>query len=184
MDAFSRLASFFLFVFSLGLLVFALPTAPGGNNAFATLLSQDKVTVLFCLVAHPDAKFNTKSQDEVKVTVDTLFVDIQACTKVIVALGPVKLDAKVEPDIAAKIAAIILVIVKACVEVTVKLSLEVVLAIFAKRDLALKCLLVNIGICVEGIMIVIAKIVVSSRNDLLVKLNFKLCLVVFAAIHL
>ncbi|CAE6481173.1 unnamed protein product [Rhizoctonia solani] len=174
MDAFSRLASFFLFVFSLGLLVFALPTAPCGNNAFATLLSQDKVTVLFCLVAHPDAKFNT----------NTLFVDIQACTKVIVALGPVKLDAKVEPDIAAKIAAIILVIVKACVEVTVKLSLEVVLAIFAKRDLALKCLLVNIGICVEGIMIVIAKIVVSSRNDLLVKLNFKLCLVVFAAIHL
>ncbi|CUA77843.1 hypothetical protein RSOLAG22IIIB_12861 [Rhizoctonia solani] len=192
MHAFSRFASFLLFVFSLGLIASALPTAPGGNNALATRYGEDKATILYGLIADLDVKIKAdvdvclkaKTLDEVKIVVDTISADVQACAKAIVALGPVKLDANVEADIAAKIAAIILVIIKACVDISVKFGLEVVIAVFAKIDLALKCLLVNIGICVEGILVLIAKIVVSTCNDLFVKLNFKLCLAVLAAVRL
>jgi hypothetical protein len=50
------------------------------------------------------------------------------------------------------------VILHACLRISVKFGLVVVLALFAKIDLCLKVLLLNLGICIEGIVVLIANL--------------------------
>ncbi|KAH7332928.1 hypothetical protein B0J17DRAFT_676959 [Rhizoctonia solani] len=109
MHIFSRLASFLIFIFSLGLLTLALPTVPTGNNALSTQYSKGESSVLLGLVTDLDVNIKSKvnimltakSVSEVTASVEPIVIDIQACAKAIVALAPIKAGDMVEVDITA-----------------------------------------------------------------------------------
>ncbi|KAH7326928.1 hypothetical protein B0J17DRAFT_632860 [Rhizoctonia solani] len=138
MIAFTRLTSILLFVLSLGFLVSALPTA-----AKVDVDVEDIVAV--------------KAVADLAAKVDVLVTDITACAKAIVALGAnIEIDASVKADIAVKVAAMITVIVNACVSLVAKFGILVVITLLAKIDVCLQLLIVNLGVCVEGIISLVA----------------------------
>ncbi|CAE6499408.1 unnamed protein product [Rhizoctonia solani] len=148
MIAFTRLISILLFVLSLGFLVSALPTAVDSKALAARHASHDLVD---------------------------LIVDLQA--KAVVAIGAnIDIDASVKADIAIKVAAIISVIVKLCVDLVAKFGLLVVVGLLAKIDLCLQLLIVNLGVVVQGLIVLIANIVVKLGVSVFVSVHLGLCL--------
>ncbi|CAE6529822.1 unnamed protein product [Rhizoctonia solani] len=181
MHAFSRLTSFILFVLSLSIFAHALP-APGATGALSTRDAKcdSLANVLVDLKAKVDVCVSVmiKSDALADVTpqLDLIVGHVETCARDIVAIGQVNdADDVVKLDIAAKVAAIIAVIVKACLKLTVKFGIEVLLELFVKIDAALKLLTVNIGVCIDGIVISISKIVLATCAHIIVKLDFKLC---------
>ncbi|KAF8597369.1 hypothetical protein BDV93DRAFT_596828 [Ceratobasidium sp. AG-I] len=192
MHTFTRLNSFLVFVLSLSFLACALP-APAASNSQGLTIRHDNGDTLCALLdglavnvkAMADAMVAAKTPIEVQTHGLALVGHVTTCARAIAAIS-VKLDvgAKVEADIATKVSAIISVIVHACLSVSVKFGLVVVLALCAQIDLCLRLLLVNLGICIDGIVVLIAKIVATTCADVLVALKFKLCLSVLAMVGL
>jgi hypothetical protein len=129
-----------------------------------------RVLIMFCSVA-------VEAVVDLAAKVEVLVADVTACAKAILAIGAnIEIDAAVKADIAVKVAAIIAVslapsipsiffsltvlfqvIVKACLSVSVKFGIFVVLALLAKIDICLQLLLINLGICIDGIVVLVAK---------------------------
>ncbi|CAE6458425.1 unnamed protein product [Rhizoctonia solani] len=189
MLAFSRLTSFILFVLSLSLFTYALP-APGASGALST--RDAKCDQLVDIVVGLKTKVDTcisaalKAEVVADVTAQLNLVvgHVESCAHAVVAIGPVTdIDDIVKADVAAKVAAIIAVILKACLRLSIKFGLQVLLDLFAKIDVVLKLLLVNLGACVDGIVILVSKIAVATCAHILAKLNFKLCLNTLALVN-
>ncbi|KAG8736999.1 hypothetical protein FRC10_008660 [Ceratobasidium sp. 414] len=188
MHAFTRLTSFLLFVLSLSFLTCALPTpAAAGSNGLAVRndACQGVLDILVELKAKVDVTTNALlgcgTLAEVTVQVDLLAGEVEAAAEAILAIGTHNdVGADIKANIAAEVAAIICVIVQACLSISLKFGLSVVLVICAKIDACIHLLLVNLGLCIEGIVVVIAKLVVGASADTLLKLDFKLCLSIFA----
>ncbi|KAH7343157.1 hypothetical protein B0J17DRAFT_624909 [Rhizoctonia solani] len=188
MLAFSRLTSFILFVLSLSIFTYALP-APGTSGALST--RDAKCDQLVNVVVDLKAKVDTcisslvKANALVDVTAQlNLMVEhVEACADAVVAIGPVSdMDAVVKADVAAKVAAIIAVILKACLRLSIKFGIQVFHELFVKIDVALKLLLVNLGTCVDGIVILVSHIVVATCAHIIVTLDFELCAGVLALV--
>ncbi|CAE7233256.1 unnamed protein product [Rhizoctonia solani] len=189
MHAFGRLTSFILFVLSLSLFAHALP-APGTS---ALSIRDPKCDQLLSAVVDLKANVDTcivaaiKADGPAGVTaqVDLIVGHVHACADAIVAIGSITdMDAVVKADLAAKVAAIIAVILKACLRLSIKFGIQVCIELFVKLDAALKLLLVNLGVCVEGIVVLVSKIVIATCAHILVTLNFNLCLSVLAIVGL
>ncbi|KAG9089253.1 hypothetical protein FS749_001493 [Ceratobasidium sp. UAMH 11750] len=183
MHAFTRLTSFLLFVLSLSFLTCALPTlAPAGSQDLAvrTGSGQDVLDIVLDLKAKVKAEVavltGCGTVAEVKAEVDVIVDLVEVAAKVILGVGAhIEVDADIKAKIAVEVAAIISVIVQACLSVSVKIGLVLVIAIFAKIDVCLQLLLVNLGICIEGIVAVIAKLVVRISVEAIIKLHLNLC---------
>ncbi|CUA68924.1 hypothetical protein RSOLAG22IIIB_08169 [Rhizoctonia solani] len=189
MHVFSRLTSFVLFILSLSLFAHALP-APGSSGALVT--RDPKCDQLVDVVVDLKTKVDTcisaivKAEvvADVSVQIDAIVGHVNTCANAIVAIGAVSdIDTVVKADIAARVAAIIAVIVKACLRLSVKFGLQVFLELFVKIDAAIKLLLVNLSVCIDGIVVLISQIVVATCAHILVTLNFELCLSVLALVN-
>ncbi|KAJ1309307.1 hypothetical protein OPQ81_004969 [Rhizoctonia solani] len=190
MHAFSRLTSFILFVLSLSIFAHALP-APGTSGVLATrdakcdslvnALVDLKAKVDVCVSALVKADVVT----DVTTQLDLIVAHVELSAHDIVSIGPVSdADVVVKADIAAKVAAIIAVILKACLKVSIKLGVQVIAELLVKLDAALKLLLVNVGACVDGVVVLVSKIVVTTCAHIIVMLNLQLCAKVLALVNL
>ncbi|KAG8683876.1 hypothetical protein FRC11_012948, partial [Ceratobasidium sp. 423] len=63
-----------------------------------------------------------------------------------------------------------------CVQVFVALSLKFGVAIYAEIDVVLHLLPLSLNICIEGIVVLIAKALSSVTVGLLAQVNLQLCL--------
>ncbi|CAE7204680.1 unnamed protein product [Rhizoctonia solani] len=189
MLAFTRLTSILLFVLSLGFLVSALPAAVDTKALAARHSSNDLVGLLVDLQAkidvHVKAIVAVDAVVDLAAKIDVLVADVTACAKAIVAIGVnIDIDAAVKADIAVKVAAIISVIVKLCVDLVAKFGILVVVGLLAKIDLCLQLLIVNLGVCVEGVIVLIAQIVVKLGVSVFASVHLGLCINVLGLIGL
>ncbi|KAJ1306359.1 hypothetical protein OPQ81_007365 [Rhizoctonia solani] len=187
MIAFSRLTSILLFVLSLGFLVSALPTAVDNKALAARHASDDLVGLIVDLQAKVDVDVKAivavDAAVDLAAKIDVLVADVTACAKAIVAIGAkIDIDASVKADLAVKVAAIISVIVKLCVDLVAKFGILVVVGLLAKIDVCLQLLIVNLGVCVEGIISLVANIVVKLGVSVLASVHLGLCINVLGLI--
>ncbi|KAG8728469.1 hypothetical protein FRC11_010993, partial [Ceratobasidium sp. 423] len=98
---------------------------------------------------------------------------LKGCTDQLLHIG-----AGVSVDIEAKTSLVVCIvsITSLCVQVLVSLSLKFGLAICAEIDVVLRLLLVNLGICVDGILVLVAKALALVTVGLVAQVNLKLCL--------
>ncbi|KAB5592799.1 transmembrane protein [Ceratobasidium theobromae] len=187
MLAFSRLTSILFFVFSLGLLTYALPAE---SKALATRQAANN---LVDLVTDLEARVKVDVGSIASVTViadlaaeiDVLVADVTACAKAVAAIGAnIDIDASVKADLAVKVAAIVTAIVQVCVSIVAKFGVLVVLTLLAKIDICLQLLLVNLGVCVEGIIKLVAGIVVKLGVSVFAQVHLGLCINVLGLIGL
>ncbi|CAE6450297.1 unnamed protein product [Rhizoctonia solani] len=188
MHVLSRLTSFILFVLSMSIFTHALPS-PGTSGALTTRDAKcdQLVDVVVALKANVDtciaAIVKADVAADINLQLEAIVRHVQATADTIVTVGAVAdMDAIVKADVAAKVAAIIAVILKACLRLSIKFGIQVFLELFVKIDAALKLLLVNIGACVDGIVILISQIVVATCAHILVTLSFKSCLSVLTLV--
>ncbi|KAL5636377.1 hypothetical protein ACGC1H_000367 [Rhizoctonia solani] len=188
MHVFSRLTGFIVFVLSLSIFAHALPThgTPGALTTRDAKCDQ-LVDVIANLKAKVDTCISLIAKAEVMVDVepqlDAIIGHIEATANAVLAVGAaVDIDAIVKADIAAKVAGIIAVILKACLRLSIKFGLQILVELFVKVDAALKLLIVNLGVCVEGIAMLISQFVIATCAHILVTLDFKLCLSVLTLI--
>ncbi|KAH7326935.1 hypothetical protein B0J17DRAFT_222944 [Rhizoctonia solani] len=189
MIAFTRLTSILLFVLSLGFLVSALPTTVDSKALATRHASHDLVGLIADLQPkvddHVKAIVAVEAVVDLAAKVDVLVTDITACAKAVVAIGAnIEIDASVKADIAVKVAAMITVIVNACVSLVAKFGIMVVVGLLAKIDFCLQLLLVNLGVCVEGIIPLVAKIVAKLGVSVFAQVHLGLCVNVLGLIDL
>ncbi|KAG8729768.1 hypothetical protein FRC11_008047 [Ceratobasidium sp. 423] len=182
MIAFSRIAAFVLFVFSLGLLTCAAPTSAktqdlsvrGGDvavmaNAFVDLEAKVKHYLDICVDLNAEVDVRAK-------IIEPLIVDIKACTDIIVKVGAdIKVDAKVKADIVARIAAIVTLCAKILISLSAKLSVSVIASICAQLDVCLQALLVALNVCIQGVAGLSLKAIVDLTVLVFVKVKLALC---------
>ncbi|KAB5588782.1 transmembrane protein [Ceratobasidium theobromae] len=187
MLAFSRLTSILFFVLSLGLFTYALPTeskalaARGTGNDLLDLIVGLKAKV----DVHIDAMATVDTVVKLTTHVDALVADVNACAKAVVAIGAnIEIDAAVKADLVVKIAAIVTAIVQVCVSIVAKFGVLVVLTLLAKIDICLQLLLVNLGVCVNGIIKLVAEIVVKLGVSVFANVHLGLCINVLGLIGL
>ncbi|CCO36725.1 hypothetical protein BN14_10868 [Rhizoctonia solani AG-1 IB] len=180
MLAFTRLTSILLFVLSLSFLVSALPTSE--SKALATRHASNDLLDLIVKL-HADVEAHVKVILAVDVALELvtkiglLIADINACATAVLAIGAnIDIDASVKADIGVKVAAIISVIVKLCIDLVAKFGIFVVGALLVQIDLCLKVLISNLGVCVDGLVAVIAEIVVNIGVSVLASVKFDLCI--------
>ncbi|CAE6460435.1 unnamed protein product [Rhizoctonia solani] len=190
MHVFSRLTGFILFVLSLSLFAHAIP-APGTPGALTTRDAKcdQLVGVVVDLKTKIDACIAVMVKAEAAVHVvpqlEAVVGHIQATAEAVLAVGAIHdMDTIVKADVAAKVAAIIAVILKACLRLSIKFGIQIFLELFVKIDAVLKLLLINLGVCVDEIVVLIGQFVLATCAHILVTLNFKLCLDVLAIVNL
>ncbi|CAE6438361.1 unnamed protein product [Rhizoctonia solani] len=183
MPTFSRLATLFVFFLSFTLITLALPTpsysySEESDNLLVPDASPDRVLNLLIdlegkikepmrLVAE------AKSYTEVRAQVEVVVSYLEACNEAVLAASKQgNINESTKAEVASRAAAIISTIVQACLEVSLKLGWFLIFGIFAKIDVCLKSLITNLGVCGEGLVSGIAKIVSSTCTQLLISLNF------------
>ncbi|CAE6542263.1 unnamed protein product [Rhizoctonia solani] len=181
MLAFTRLTSILLFVLSLGFLVSALPTAADSKALVARHGSEHLVGMVADLKvkveAHVQVIGAVTAAVELAAKIQLLVADVTACAKAIVAVGAnIQIDASVKADIALQVAAIITAIVNLCVSLVAKFGIAVVVGLFAQIDVCLQLLIGNLGVCVEGIIGLIAKGVVNIGVSVFASVHLSLCI--------
>ncbi|CUA77102.1 hypothetical protein RSOLAG22IIIB_12551 [Rhizoctonia solani] len=182
MLAFSRIASFLLFVLSLSFLTCAAPTA-ATPNALA-VRSDDVGSVCLGAVVdlkaklqeHLEACAHLSTVADAQVRVGTISADINVAIDAVVALGAdLNVSADIKAKIAAELALVIRILVKICASLVAKLGLSVVLALCVQIDALVKILLFSVDACVSGVIVICAKLLVDIDVNVLLKLNLDLC---------
>ncbi|KAH7332926.1 hypothetical protein B0J17DRAFT_721704 [Rhizoctonia solani] len=183
MPSFVQFAGLAAVVLSLGYFASAAPASLG---LFAPVnlscTGEDPISlVIVKLLVDLEAKINALSAcgsiAELNVAVDVLVALFKGCADDLLKIGTdVAVTVEAQASIVACIAGIITLLVRACIAVTLKFGLSVVIAIFAKIDIALQLLLVNLNICIGGILVLIAKAIASVTVGLLAQVQLKLCL--------
>ncbi|CAE7133128.1 unnamed protein product [Rhizoctonia solani] len=192
MLAFSRITSILFFVLSLSFLTCALPTSAPQTNALAARgTGADLLKICVNLEADVKAKVDAIVIANVKVLADVepVLLDIVALVDVaakdVLALGAnINVDVDVKAQVAVHIAAVIRLVVNLCLALVVKLGVTALLALLVKIDVCLQLLLVNLSVVVEGIIVLVAKLVVDLTVKVFVNLNLNLCLSVLGLINI
>ncbi|KAF8677440.1 hypothetical protein RHS04_06169 [Rhizoctonia solani] len=188
MLAFTRLTSILLFVLSLGFLVSALPTTESKALA-ARHASDDLLGLIVDLKAKVDVDVKAIVAVDVvadlAVKLEVLVADVTACAQAVLAIGAnIDIDASVKAQVVLQVAAIISVIVKLCVDLVAKFGLLVVIGLLVKIDVCLNLLLVNLQVCIAGIISLIVRALLDLGISLsvLVSVHLGLCINVLGLI--
>ncbi|QRV98233.1 hypothetical protein RhiJN_26252 [Ceratobasidium sp. AG-Ba] len=183
MISLARLTSFVFFLLSLSFLACALPTST--TSDFKELATRDeggeavlKMITDLRATLNVDIKVLTECSTiaQVNAQVEVVVNRVAVVAKEVADLEAHKyVSAEIKAKIAAEVFACISLIAQACLNLYAKFGLVVLLAIFAKLDLCIHLFLVNIGACIDGIIDLIAKLVVGTCAEALVKVRFNLC---------
>ncbi|KAG9126846.1 hypothetical protein FRC07_001747 [Ceratobasidium sp. 392] len=184
MHAFTRIAALAFVLISLSFLVSAMPTVPRTLGAIQDPTGTDAVSTAFAKLC---IDFNLEAKIKALVACGTI-AELTAATKILGALfkgcaedlatigADVSVTVEAKASIVACICSIITLLVEVCAQVSIKFGITVVAALFAQIDVVLRLLLVNLNICVGGILVLIAKAIASATVDLLAQAQLKLCL--------
>ncbi|CAE6436359.1 unnamed protein product [Rhizoctonia solani] len=192
MLAFSRITSILLFVLSLSFLACALPTSAANSNA-VVVRDQSAQLLNICanLEADVKAKVNTVDIATVKVLADVepvlvaIIAIVNVAIKAIIAIGAnINIAVDVKAQVAVHIAACIRLIVNLCVSLVAKLGVTVLLAILVKIDVCLQLLLTNLAVVVDGIVVLVAKLLLDLTVQVFVNIRLNLCLSVLGLVGL
>lgn len=181
MSSFTRFAGVAVVILSLGFLVTALPVVK--TDVIIPAITGTDAVSLVCakLIVDIDVKIKAllacNTIAELHVAIDVLVALFKTCADDLLKVGAgVVVDVEAKASIVACIAAVITLLVKVCAQVTVKFGIAVVAVLFVKIDVVLRLLLVNLNICVGGIVALIAKALASVTVGLLAQVHLKLCL--------
>ncbi|KAG9118753.1 hypothetical protein FRC07_006593 [Ceratobasidium sp. 392] len=193
MHAFTRLTSFLLFVLSLSFLTCALPTPAAVGSKELAVRTADcgpkVLDIVLNLRAQVEADVAAIAKAEVladvQVAVGILLKHIYAAADATLAVGvKVDIEAKVKAKIVVEVALCITLIVKACIALVLKFGLLAVLAVLASIDVAIKALLVNLQICIAGIITLIVQAIVDVKVVAFIKVHLLLCVDVLGLLKL
>ncbi|KAF8694427.1 hypothetical protein RHS03_08177, partial [Rhizoctonia solani] len=190
MFVFNRLATIFFFVLSMIFLVSALPTdVANAKDLTVRNDASDLSTLVVALQADVDVCVNTiaglTASADISAQIEILVGKINTCAAAILALGTnINVDASVQADIAVKVGAIITAIVQLGLSLSAKLDILIVLGLFAKVDVCLQLLLTNLGVCVSGIVTLVAKGVANIGVGVFANVHLGLCAQVLGLISL
>ncbi|KAG8778472.1 hypothetical protein FRC12_024976 [Ceratobasidium sp. 428] len=183
MHTFTRIAAFAFILFSLSFLVSAIPTAPRHTlGAIYLPTGGDAVSAIFIklcvnLEAKIKALYGCGTLVELEAALNVLLTLFGGCADELLKVDvDVVVSAEAKASIVACVCSIITLLVKVCAEVSVKFGIIAVVGLYAKLDLCLKVLLVNLNICIGGILALIVKSLTGATIGLLAKVHLKLCL--------
>ncbi|CAE6536432.1 unnamed protein product [Rhizoctonia solani] len=179
MSSFLRFAAVVAVVFSLGLMVTAIPIA---NIHLKPVTGTDDISRLFiklCIEGELEVKLKALllcvNLEDLKVKIAIVVALLKGCSDDLLKLGAgIVLDAQAKASIVACIVSIITL----CVQVFATLSLKFGLAICAEIDVVIRLLLTNLGICVNGLLVLIAKDLAQATVGVMAQIQLKLCLAV------
>ncbi|KAB5588334.1 hypothetical protein CTheo_8220 [Ceratobasidium theobromae] len=190
MSSFTRLAGVAVLLLSLGFLVSALPAPKTDDIHIAITGGGDPVTAaLVNLVVNLDVEAKIRALvacdtiAQLQVAVQALVVVLTTCANDLLNVGAnVSVGVEAQANIVACVAAIITLLVRVCAQVSVKFGLSVVVALFAQIDVVLRLCLVNLNVCIGGIVALIANAIASATVGLLAQVQLKLCLTVLGLV--
>ncbi|CUA77841.1 hypothetical protein RSOLAG22IIIB_12859 [Rhizoctonia solani] len=183
MPSFVQFAGLAAVVLSLGYFASAAPVSLGlfapvnlsctGTDAVSLVLAK--------LILDLEVKINALTAcatiADLHIAADVLVALFKGCADDLLKIGAgVAVTVEAQASIVACIAGIITLLVRACIAVTLKFGLAAVIAVYAKIDVALQLLLINLNICIGGILVLIAKAIASVTVGLLAQVQLKLCL--------
>ncbi|QRV87068.1 transmembrane protein [Ceratobasidium sp. AG-Ba] len=163
-QATSWLAGSVLFIWSI--FVFGINAIPVVTRTYTSICpptGNDAVSLLFInFRADIEAKIHALlacgTKAELQVAVGVLVALFKGCSDELLKIGAgVTIDVEAKASIVACVCSIITLLVEVLVQVAAKLGIWVVIGLFAKIDICLKLLLVNLNICIGGILVLIVK---------------------------
>ncbi|KAJ1308124.1 hypothetical protein OPQ81_003847 [Rhizoctonia solani] len=181
MSSFLRYAGAAALLLSFGLFVQALPVlidvkvpVPIGTDVvskvFANLVINGEIEAKLKAIAAINTLVELKALIAVIVTL------FKGCADELLKIGAgVVVDVDAQASIVACVAAIITLLVKVFAQVSLKLGITVCAAVFAEVDVCLRALLVNLNICIDGIVTLVVKALVSVTVAVLVGLKLQVC---------
>ncbi|CAE6438373.1 unnamed protein product [Rhizoctonia solani] len=185
MPSFTQFAGLAVVVLSLGYFANALPVLGNislfsdvklvcnGEDAYSLVIAK----FLLNIEALIKAIVACGTIADLKIAVSALCAHIELCANDLLAVGAgVVVAAEAKTQIVACIVGVITLVVRACLAITLKFGLSVCIDIFAQIDIALKSLLINLDVCIAGIVSIIAHNILSITVGLLAQLQLKLCL--------
>ncbi|KAL5637329.1 hypothetical protein ACGC1H_001091 [Rhizoctonia solani] len=188
MLAFSRLASFLLFVLSLSFLTCAAPTPKSNELAVRGEGAGEAGVLVACIdlrtkvVAHADVIAKLDDLVKVKAVVEVVVKDLNVYADLVLKVKGVKVDANVQAEIAAHLVVIVNAIVKICASIIAKFGVSVCLDIIATIQVALKLVIDNLNICIAGFVNVFVKLITDVQLKALANVHLdaivKLCVAV------
>ncbi|CUA75368.1 Major DNA-binding protein [Rhizoctonia solani] len=163
MSTFSRIAAVVVFLFSVGLLVSALPS-PRGDDSWsivgADTIPMCGVLAKFFIEVKACLEAITLCQDivAVKLQIVALVGLLKGCTADLVKIGAdVKIATEVQASIVTCFVSFLTLLVKVCVDLTAKFGLKVIVALCVEVDTCLHALLVQLNVCIHGVLALIVK---------------------------
>ncbi|KAG8762812.1 hypothetical protein FRC12_008836 [Ceratobasidium sp. 428] len=182
MHTFTHIAAFVFILFSLSFLVSAIPTAPRTLGAIYPPAGEDAISAILIKLCLRDLEVKIKALlgcgtlPELKLAIKVLIGLFQPCADELLKVDAnVTISAKAKASIVTCVCSIITLLVKVCAEVSVKFGIVVVVDLFAELDVCLKALLVNLNICIAGVLVLIVKTLAQATVGLLFNIHFELC---------
>ncbi|KAF8758442.1 hypothetical protein RHS01_02269 [Rhizoctonia solani] len=163
MSSFVRLAGVVALIVSLGLAVQALVYVP---DVKIPVPCEQKIRALLIL----------NSVAELKVAIAVIVALFKECGDELLKIGAgVAIDVDAHASIVACVSAVITLLVKICLQLSVKFGVAAVVAIFADIDVVLRVCLVNLEVCVVGIVALIVQACVYITASVLAQVKFDSC---------
>ncbi|KAG9123625.1 hypothetical protein FRC07_014480 [Ceratobasidium sp. 392] len=173
MHAVTRIVAFVFVLLSLSFLVSALPAAPRTLGTICVPTGTDAVSVVVAkLAAEIEVKINALlgcgTKSELFVAVDALVALFKGCADELLKVGAgVSLTVEAKASIIASICEMISLLAKVCVQIHAKFGVSAIIGLLAKIDLGLKPVLVNLNVCIGGVLTLIAKSLASTTVGIL-----------------
>ncbi|EUC59595.1 transmembrane protein, putative [Rhizoctonia solani AG-3 Rhs1AP] len=171
MSTFSRIAVVVVFLFSVGLLVSALPSPRAADASWAivgadmfpvcTLLEKFFLEVKVCI----DAIAACHDLVTLKLKVAVFVALCKGCAADLLKIGAdVKITAEAQASIVNCFVSMLTLLVQVCVNLTAKFGVAVIATLCAEIDIVLKFLFVHLDICINGVLGLIAKAYVNTSS--------------------
>ncbi|GAB1527834.1 hypothetical protein RhiTH_011022 [Rhizoctonia solani] len=181
MSSFVRLAGVVALIVSLGLAVQALVYVPDvkipvpcGKDLVSKALIE--LVVGGSLEQKIRALLILNSVAELKVAIAVIVALFKECGDELLKIGAgVAIDVDAHASIVACVSAVITLLVKICLQLSVKFGVAAVVAIFADIDVVLRVCLVNLEVCVVGIVALIVQACVYITASVLAQVKFVSC---------
>ncbi|CAE6451159.1 unnamed protein product [Rhizoctonia solani] len=189
MSSFLRFAGAAAIVLSLGLFASALPLL-SVNAKIQAVVGVDAVCAVFhklvvdlAIEAKIKALLACATIAELEVAVKALVAVLKICADDLLKVGAgvvVAADAKL--SIIACVCSIITLLVQVLVQVCLKFGVAATASLCAQIDVCLRLLLVNLGICITGIVELIVKALATVIVTLCAQVKLDLCVALFAKV--
>ncbi|CUA77359.1 hypothetical protein RSOLAG22IIIB_06674 [Rhizoctonia solani] len=190
MLAFSRIASFVLFVLSLSFLTYAAPTpisnelsVRGEGAGEAGILVAACVDLRAKLYLNADIVAKLDDVAQVKAVVDVMVRDLKVYADLVLKVKGIKVDAALQAEIAAHLLVILNTIVRTCATIIAKFGVSVCLDIIATLQVALKLVIDNLNICIVGFIDVFVKLIADAQLKAIADVRLDVLLKLFLSVR-